>query len=186
MAKVFTNTIDKMDDEELTRLLVSREITEFVDTELTSLRNYALQNLSNCFIYLPNLTSLGTECLGNMNGCHVVVGVTRNNGQMAARGNQTTESYFCFPNMTYSRTDLFKSSCKAIAILPNKTMCELTGSPTYAWEASCTYVPKSLLETYKTDSNWSALADGKILAIEDNTEILTWLEEHGVEYTPDE
>lgn len=183
MAKTFTNTIETMKDEELARLLISRKFTEFIDTELTSVRAYAFNSAKNCFIYLPNLTTVGYAAFQTVTNGAVVLGIT--NANQAYLCGMWSSSVYCFPNLTKAIGSTFKTGANSTAILPNKTMCVLTYSANNSWEAKATYVPKSLLESYQADTNWSPISS-RIFAIEDNEDILTWLDEHGVDYTPDE
>ena len=192
----FINTIDALGDDVVFASIVDRSITEYADDLLTSLGEDAFNSCKKLTsVNLPALTSVGYSAFSN---CSALVDVNlplvKNTLYMAFDGckslaNITLPScpkldYIAFRGCTSLATvDLHVTNelwgnpfqhCTSLdkLVLRNNAVCSLN-SPAFEdtpIEAGSGYifVPASLVDSYKTATNWSAYAN-QIRAIEDYT-----------------
>lgn len=140
----------------------------------------------NCFygsaieeICCKKVTSLGAQCLAGCNKlkkCYMPLVIFSGTGHISS----TSLEYLCVQARDYFSASInIKNDLNAKMIVLNclklVTCSSIANFPSYALtEGECYfYVPSSLLETYKTATNWSTYAD-RIRAIESyKTEICT-------------
>jgi hypothetical protein len=145
-----------------------------IESNVTSLRQYALRGADFVAVNLPNVTTMGTYAFHN---CTALVDVHL--PKITALGGYDFQNcrkvkVFDFPLLTsIGVASFYGCSGMTALILRSNTMCTLknTGVFTNASVASGTgfvYVPKELVEDYKAASNWSSFAS-QIRALEDYT-----------------
>ena len=153
----FVNTIDLLGDEAVTKALIERTITEFNDDVITTIGKSAF---SGCTL----LTSVNFPNVGAVQGFSTCTSLTRADFQKATS----------IAGYTFSADSVF-----ATLILRGSKLCTLTdttafnNSPFASGKSGGTLiVPRSLVESYKTATNWSVIwgyGHNRFLALEDYT-----------------
>ena len=149
----FINTVDILGDENLTDAIIERSITEYCDDCVQIIGDYALRNCSKLLkVDFPSVISIGTSGL---------VDCTK---LKSAR----------FQSVTNIMSYAFRS-CSALTtlILGNLSCCSLAdtnalNSTPIASGTGYIYVPRALVDSYKTASKWSTYAN-QFRALEDYT-----------------
>lgn len=192
----FINTIDIKEDEDIFNELVTRTIVDFRDNVIQSIGNNAF---AYCYdlevIDLPNSTSIGTSAfascakLNNIN-----IPLVRTIGSQAFFTAKI--SYINLPSVTTIAANAFKqcinltkvdmNTCEMkqyaftesaidTVIVRGTTIAKLGTNNVFAKTPlesgnGFIYVPKNLVDSYKSATNWSVFAD-RIRAIEDYPDI---------------
>lgn len=188
----FINTIDQLGDEVVLVSILDRSITEFKDNVLTSIRDNAFRDCTNLTtIDLPNVITVGENAFRTCRNLTTInlPNLTSIGGEYAfAYTNLTTIK---LPNVTGTLVNNIFSNCTNLAmvefcknvtfnygvfsnspnikalILRSDTLCKDTSGCSLTTNCYI-YVPRALVESYKTDHRWSKYAD-KIRALEDYT-----------------
>ena len=135
------NTIDILGEEETFRNIVERTITEFEDSEIEVIGNYAFYSCSALTsVSFPVATSIGNSAFYS---CSALTRVS-------------------FPVATSIGNSAF-SSCSALTTMyigtESDTVCTLSNTNAIPSSVTDIYVPEALVESYKTATNWSNFAD---------------------------
>ncbi len=155
---------------------LTREVTEYSNPTLTKLGAYALSGTNVTSLNLPELTTIAgysfRECMKLANMVFPKLTEVPHNGCREWKGLVKAD----FHALTAIRSNGFYQCTNLEAlIIRNPTLCTLTtGSVFTASKIEARtggiYVPASLVETYRSASNWSNYAE-IIYAIEDYPEI---------------
>lgn len=151
---VVYNGSDKIDKYKF----ANTELHSFVGTSTTRLEEYAFDSCSKLVSFeAPNVTSIGTAAFMNCNALKIIEFLEQGNSNVITFGSST------FTGCT---------SLKAL-VLRNGVVHTLGGTSDYLPPAiengtGFIYVPRTILETYKTATNWSVYAE-QFRALEDYT-----------------
>ena len=136
-----SNTIDILGDEQTAALLISREITEFVDDTLTDIGSYAFSNCSALTsVSLPAATSIGYSAFSS---CTRLTSVS-------------------LPLATSIDIKAFSNCYDLTSVILGNTEQVATISSTNVFNGSSNaiiYVPDALVNDYKATTNWSTYAN---------------------------
>lgn len=157
--------------------LVERTITSVEDSDITTVG-------SSAFWYATALESVNfpnAQLINNhaFRECHSLTDVNLPNAttvNFATFQNCAALTRLDFPALTYIADDAFNLCGKLeTVILRSKTVCKLGSTKSFqstpiANGTGYIYVPSSLVDSYKTATNWTVYAD-QIRAIEDYPEI---------------
>ena len=181
------NTIEKLGDDETFRQIVERSITSFIDDELTEIKYYSFRGCNKLQeVSLPLVTKLVQEefleCykltafdfsnirkigLRTFKSC----GFTEVNGPLVtyidvgAFSSCQSLVKAAFPKVTYIGSGAFEYCNKLSSLIvgteldDETAICTLEGSRYMPSSIGAIYVPYSLVEKYKTATNWSSFAD---------------------------
>ena len=104
------NTIDVLGDDTLSDMIISRNITEFIDDVLTSIGNYAFSQCSNLTsVEFPVATSIGSYAFYQCSNLTSVI--LRNTSQVATLTN--TNAFDSAPNAIIYVPDALVNDYKA-------------------------------------------------------------------------
>ena len=183
------NTIDILGDEETFRNIVELKITEFEDNEIETIRKYAFKNSKLTSVSFPKVTSIGeyafqscknltsidfpeVTSLGTctFSGCSALKSislpkVTRSFG-LATFSDCSALKSVSLPKVTSLGNSTF-SGCSELTTLyigtESDTICGLLLPSRFVFDGcsklDSIYVPASLVNKYKSDKNWSDIAD---------------------------
>ena len=179
------NTIEKLGDEETFRNIVERTITEFEDSEIEVIGDYAFRSCSALTsVSFPNATTIGSSAFES---CSALTSVSFPNattiGSYAFNSCSALTSV-SFPNATTIRNEVFSHcsaltsvslpaatsigssvfySCSKLTTLyigtESNTVCTLSNTNAIPSSVTDIYVPEALVDSYKTATNWSNFAD---------------------------
>ena len=178
------NTIEKLGDEETFRNIVERTITEFEDSEMEAIGEYAFYYCSTLTsLSLPAATRIGESAFGNCSALTNVSLPAVTRVERSAFQNCNALTSISLPAVTQIGDYAFRNcsalisvslptvkkieswafeKCSALTTLyigtESDTVCTL--SSTYAFPSNITniYVPVELVDAYKTATNWSSFA----------------------------
>ena len=151
-------------------------ITEIFLPKCTHMGDYAFQSCSNMTkIDVPELKSMGSYALQSTSILHAVFPKLEVLGTAHLYGcwrMHTCDLYVC---TSISSTTFPYSSALNTLILRSPVLCVLGGGNSFqntpiAKGTGCIYVPKNLIEQYKSATNWSTYAS-QFRAIEDYPDI---------------
>lgn len=156
-----------------------KNIKKFIGNKVNTIGAYCFQGSAIEEICCKKVTSLGVQCLVGCNKlkkCYIPLAIFNGTSHISS----TSLEYLCVQARDYLSTSIYiKNDLNAKMIVLNclklVTCSSIANLPSYALtEGECYfYVPSSLVETYKTATNWSTYAD-RFRAIEDyKTEICT-------------
>lgn len=169
--------IDTYNDEyALRESILARSVTE-IESELESLTTYALYNCTKLTrAHFPNLTYMSSYCLTN---CEKLVDVyvpklSITNGRVFQ--NNLSLEYIDLPSMnTFYGENTFNgcTKLKTFVLRYSSGICELGNINSFSKTliesgTGYIYVPKSMVEQYKTATNWTTFAS-QFRALEDYT-----------------
>lgn len=194
----FINTIDVLGDDIVLASIVDKSITEFKDNELTHIGGYALaQCKALTIVDLPSVTTLGECALYECSGITSInLPALTTLGENSIRGMILLTS-LCLPALTgipsysffgsnalktadfWSVTSIKQyafTSCSSLTalILRSETMCSLANTNAFTSSSiknggtGYIYVPRALVDSYKSATNWSTYAT-QFRALEDYT-----------------
>ena len=148
----FVNTADTLGESATLDALIAHTLTEYNDDRITSLRQYAFRsNIGLQKVNLPSLTGVNTRAFY---GC--------TNLEEVDIGGGSTISSNAFQNCSKLKTLIIRST--TVTGLANKNA--ISTSKLGLFGVGGIYVPRSILTSYKSASNWSDYAS-TIFAIED-------------------
>jgi hypothetical protein len=150
----FVNTIDVIGDDALTDSIIDRSIVEYKDDTLTSIGDYAFYKCTKLTtVNFPVVTNIGGSAF---NGCSQL----------------TTAD---FPAATSIGRSAFDGCSSLTALILRTTEKVATLSGTNAFRSTpiesgtgYIYVPRALVDSYKSSTNWSNFA-AQFRALEDYT-----------------
>ena len=164
------NTIELLGEEETFRNIVEREIIEFEDNKIDVIGNYAFYYYSNVTgVSFPIATSIGEYAFQNCSGLTNVSFPKATSIGRSAFHSCSNLTEVSFPNATSIDGWAFYD-CRGLTTIyvgtNTSTVCTLSNTNTFD---GCTklaniYVPASLVNSYKSATNWSNYAD-KIKAV---------------------
>lgn len=186
------NTVDTIGDKATTEKIVDGSITELIDDKITYIGFGGFQGCTNLRkLDLPNLETLAAQCVYE---CSRVESVNFPNlkhvdsysiSSISSLKTLSLPSLIEASSWSLSRLGVEKAEFRDIQklngsafangsslkymIFRGNHMCELENRTGLSTKINF-YVKRSLLDTYKADSEWSNLAD-RIFAIEDNLDI---------------
>ena len=144
---------------------------------VTSIGEYAFYNCKSLTsIDLPNVTSIGNSAFRDCNSLTSIDLPNVTSIQYGTFRSCTSLTSIDCPNVTSIGTEVFYSCNKLTSIIiRTNTICTLNSTNVFyntpiSSGTGYIYVPKSLVDSYKTASNWSTYAS-QIRAIEDYPEI---------------
>jgi hypothetical protein len=178
----FINTIDVLGDEAVTKLIVEKTITEFLDDLVNVVGDYVFNSCASLAnVNLPNVTSVLGSAFA---GCKALVHANLPNVTILAYGifeNCIALTSMDMPNVTSIGSNAFKG-CNVLKtlILRAESVCSLSASnsftktPFASGNAGGTLlVPRSLTTEYPNATNWSSVISGnannRVLALQDYT-----------------
>ena len=192
----FINTIDVLGDDAVIDSIINRSIVEFKDDVITSVGNYAFNDCTALeTIDLPNVTYLGTYAFRNCKALKMLdfPNIVEVGAYVQTIGDcGEGEAHIKLPRVTKIGTFGFRDFAPFIAefssavtfannafgtsyrgcgylILRSDAMSVMSGTAIFASDIkNAILVPRSLIDSYKVATNWSAYAD-KFKAIEDYT-----------------
>ena len=195
----FINTTDLLGDDAVCDGIITKTLVEYADDTIKSIGDYSFYNCAKLTkINLPAATHIGVFSFYGCSGMETVeipVAATIGNygfysnskltyvnaplatqlGKMVFR-NCTKLKTIDLPSVVSIDTYVFYN-CTLLdtVILRSPTMCELTntnafGSMPISNGTGYIYVPSALVDSYRSGTNWSALAN-QIRAIEDYPDI---------------
>lgn len=152
----FINTADVIGDDALTDSIIEKSITEFNDNVITLVGDYAFRDCNALtYVCVPSVTRVGGYAF-SMNEALRTVDLT----------SVTTIAGYAF-QVCSALTALILRNTIAPPSLFNKDAISYTA---IANGTGYIYVPRDLVDSYKSASNWSTYAN-QIRAIEDYPEI---------------
>lgn len=196
----FINTVDTLGDDAMCDRIITKTLTEYMDSYIKSIGDYALYSCTSLnTIDLPNTTLIG---LFAFYGCSKlktinlpVVEVIDNYGFY---GNTVLDSihiplvrelgksafYNCnnlaridLPSAIFMDAQVFYN-CRALTtvIMRSETMCEIVNVNAFANTpisngTGFIYVPSALVDSYRNGTNWSAYSE-QIRSIDDYPDIV--------------
>ena len=193
----FINTIDVIGDDVLARSIVDGSIVEFCDNAVTSVGSYAFRDctslttanfpaatsvgsyaFSSCSklatANFPAATSVGSSAFQSCNALTTLdfPAVTKVEGYAFRQCALLTTLDFPVANNIDDRAFYYSAKFTAL-ILRNQSQVFLAGTRAFegtpiASGAGYIYVPRSLVDSYKTATNWSTYAN-QFRALEDYT-----------------
>ena len=147
----FINTIDVIGDDAVTDSFIERTITEFNDNMISKVERFA-------FAYCTSLTSVNMPNVTSI--------------EYYAFQNCTSLTTVDFSNLTSIASGAFYSctSLKTVILRNTTQVCTLANTIVFSSKPAdgYFYVPRALVDGYKTNSNWSTYAN-QIRALEDYT-----------------
>lgn len=149
----FVNTIDRLGDEAVFRSITDRTIAEFKDDKVATIGSFIFYNCSNLKnVVAPSATILGQEVIAH---CPSIT--------LVDFGALTYINYNSIHTCELLTAVILRGST-----VPNLTNSNIFGKTPIASGTGYIYVPKALIESYKTATNWSIFAD-VFRALEDYT-----------------
>ena len=195
----FINTVDILGDDTMCDSIITKTLTEYADSYIKSIGDYALYSCTKLkSVDFPNVTSVGSFAFNGCSALTTVnLPLVEEMGTYAFYSNRALESihiplvrelgkstfYGCTKLTSIDLTAVISIDTKAfyncssleVVILRSETACELLdtnifdGTPIIDGTGYI-YVPSALVETYRSGTNWSAIADS-IRTIEDYADI---------------
>ena len=158
-----SNTIDILGDEQTAALLISREITEFVDDTLTDIGSYAFSNCSALTsVSLPAATSIGYSAFSNCSALTSVSLPAATSIGYSAFSSCTRLTSVSLPLATSIDIKAFSNCYDLTSVILGNTEQVATISSTNVFNGSSNaiiYVPDALVNDYKATTNWSTYAN---------------------------
>ena len=194
----FINTMDVIGDEELTKRIIERTNTEYKDNNIYTIGNYGLaDNVALVTVEFPNVTTLDGSAFSGCSDLKNIIlpKVTTIGGSAFANCKALTDVVFryvtsvgygafqgCtnlvsadFHKFTSFKSSIFNGADKITTIIiRSETAAILDGSGLVSTSTPIAkgtgyiYVPRALVDTYKTATNWSTYAN-QFRALEDYT-----------------
>ena len=157
------NTIDILGEEETFRNIVERTITEFEDSEIEVIGDYAFRSCSALTsVSFPNATTIGSYAF---NSCSALTNVSL--PAATSIGDSAFESCSALtsvslPAATSIGSSAFRSCSKLTTLYigtESNTVCTLSSTNAIPSNVTDIYVPEALVDSYKTATNWSSFAN---------------------------
>ena len=157
------NTIEKLGEEETFRNIVERTITEFEDSEIEVIGNYAFYNCSALTsVSLPAATSIGSNAFGVCRALTSVSFPAATSIGNYAFGTCSALTSVSLPAATSIGGYAFYNCSKLTTLYigtESDTVCTLSSTNAIPSSVTDIYVPEALVDSYKTATNWSSFAD---------------------------
>jgi hypothetical protein len=175
----FINTADVIGDDEMCDQIIMRTVTEYKENRITKVGQYAFYKCTQLAeVDLPNVTQIGEQAFASCTNLHKVrlpsLVSLGGSGNMYPFGDKIYITILDFSNIQSINADgLTGSYPKAIIIRRTDGVTSATAGlgvsgTGLAYSECYVYVPRVLVDSYKSATNWSAYAD-KIRALEDYT-----------------
>lgn len=177
----FVNTIDQLGDKVTIRRIIEKTITEFNDNTLVAVgKNAFARCVLLASVNLPNVATVNNDAFYE---CSSLTGVNIPNctslGNMAFCGCKAL-TILDLPSVTNINQGAFQGNRNlSPLILRSATLCSLNNKNAFSFgtfaegQAGGTLlVPRALVESYKTATNWSVIwgyGHNRFLALEDYT-----------------
>ena len=161
----FVNTVDLIGDEALTNSIIDKSITEISDNYVTTITTMAFFDCRNLVSAIfQSATNIGTSAFSACSKLSAVkFPLVKNIGNSAFESNAEL-SVVDFPVATSIAMSAF-NFCTSLAtlILRSETVCALSNTASFhkspiASGTGYIYVPRDLVDTYKSATNWSTYA----------------------------
>ena len=172
----FINTADVIGDEEMCDQIIMRTVTEYKENRISTVGQYAFYGCTTLTeVDVPNVTSIGqyafASCKNNVLFVRCPNATLAGSYQFRDASSLVVADILGFEGSSWD--SFLNCTSLSALILRRESLCPMSGTnmvgnTPIAKGTGYVYIPRSLVDSYKSATNWSTYAN-QIRAIEDYT-----------------